>query len=151
MYLPRRIRALRQHHDLMRRLNDLESENHKRDRDAAGKTSYVRILVWSSLALFVDCSCFRSKRLLFGLDSPKHVQRIFTDVVRVHLQGSETLAENCFVFSIRSAFRQPQSREVGLPVETWRGSNQVWFTVFGPGSPRIAIVEPLRIYLRDQS
>src|SRR5262245_23667762 len=98
MYLARRIRALRQHDDLMRRLNDLERENHKRERDAAGKTSDVRILVWPSLALFVDCSCLRSKGLLFRPDTPKHVQRIFADVVRVHLQRSEILAENSFVF-----------------------------------------------------
>src|SRR5204863_8138255 len=96
-----------------------------------------------------DRSGLRPKRLVFGFHAPKYVQKILGDVVRVRLQISEPLAENTVVFARGTPFRLPDSRDIGLAVQTGCGSSQVRLAVFRTRDARVRIVRPLRISTRE--
>src|SRR5436309_10221243 len=96
-------------------------------------------------------SGFGAKRLFFGLHAPKYVQKIRGDVVRVRLQISEPLAENTVVFARGTPFRLPDSRDIGLAVQTGCGSSQVRLAVFRARDARVRIVRPLGMSMRESS
>ena len=95
-----------------------------------------------------ECGCLRPKRLLFGLHAPKDVQHIWGDVVRVGLYIGEP-GDDTVVFARGTPFRLPQSGDIRFAVQAWCGSRQVRLAVFRAGDPRVGIVQPLRLSVRE--
>jgi hypothetical protein len=110
--LPRRGANFRQNQGLLERLDQLEAQNEHIRRQAGWETLGMRILKRGSLVALVCGDSFGPQGLLFRFQSPKDVQHVFGEVLRIDLQADKVVAEHARQFSFGSTFGLPYSGKV---------------------------------------